>query len=222
MLYVGGYTTTVGSGEIVPVRTATNTALHPVVFTGVNPVQFLVTPNGKTVVSLNTSPGEVTSTVSQINVATSAVSAPVRIRARGEVSALVPAPDSKFAYVLSSSSVTPIDLVTNTALPAIKLPVGSGNAYNMVITPSGRRLYVLTPRKVVPISTVTRKALTPIGIPGLDYPSAIAVNPNGQVPYVDSGNAIVPVSTATDRAGSPIVLGGTGFDARAWSFAFRP
>lgn len=81
---------------------------------------------------------------------------------------------------------------------------------------------MLTPRKLVPISTVTGKSLTPIGIPGLDYPTAIAVNPNGKVLYVGSRHAIVPVSTATDRAAGAIALGGTGFSARAWSFAFRP
>ena len=228
MLYIGGHLDTIGgpnppgSGEIVPVQTATNTALHPIVFIGESPVQFLVTPGGKTVVILNTSPGEVRSSVSQINVATGTVRAPVMIRARGDVSALVLAPDGKFAYVVSSGSVTPIDLATNTALPAISLPAGSGDAYNLVITPNGKRLYVLTPRKLVPISTVTGKILTPIGIPGLDYPTAIAVNPNGKVLYVGSGHAIVPVSTATDRAGSAIALGGTGFSARPWSFAFRP
>jgi DNA-binding beta-propeller fold protein YncE len=228
MLYMGGYVDTIsgtnpaGSGEIVPVQTATNTALHPIVFSGESPVQFLITPDGKTVVTLNTSPGEVRSTVSQINVATGTVSAPVLIRARGAVSALVLAPDSKFAYVVSSGAVTPIDLATNTARPAISLPAGSGDAYNLVITPDGKRLYVLTPRKLVPISTVTGKTLTPIRIPGLDYPTAIAVNPNGKVLYVGSGHAIVPVSTATDRAGGAIALGGTGFSARAWSFAFRP
>ncbi len=227
MLYVGGYLTKlvkdkpVDDGEIVPVRTATNTALRPIVISGENPAQVLVTPNGRTVVALDTSDGEVTKTVSQISVATGAVRPAVPIRARGSVSALVLSPNGTMAYVLSASAVTPVDLVTNTALPAIILPANDTSALNMVITPNGRRLYVYSAREIIPVSTVTDRALTPIGVPGLDYPTGLAMNPNGKALYVGAGHALVSISTTTGRVSRPIPLDGTAFEDRPWAFAFR-
>jgi RNA polymerase sigma factor (sigma-70 family) len=75
---------------------------------------------------------------------------------------------------------------------------------------------------VVVISKVSGKAVAVIRVPGLDYPTAIAVNPNGRELYVGSGNAVAAVSTATDQVNARIPLGATGRSTRPWAFAFVP
>ncbi len=207
--------------EIVPVRTATNKALKPIFLSDPGePVQVLVTPNGKTLVVLE---GYSKGSLNQISVATGKLLTPVRIKAAGVVRAAVLSPNGQTAYVLSSQAVTPVDLATNTAGPTIKLPKGTGYGYNLAMAPNGNRVYVLTEKtEVVPISTTSGKALAPIAVRGLDYPTAIAVNPNSRVLYVGSGTSVAAISTATGHVTSLIPLGGTGFNTRPWAFAFLP
>ena len=80
-----------------------------------------------------------------------------------------------------SGTVTPINTVTNTAGPQIRvgnLPVAIG------ITPNGKTAYVLNQGSdtVTPINTATNTAGAPIPV-GFD-PVAIAITPNGKTAYV--------------------------------------
>ncbi len=211
------------STEIVPVMTASNKALRPIALGRTGwPAQALVTPDGKTLVVLNMSSVFEECSVTQISVTTGKPRPRVRIPASGEQMVLSPAGTT--AYVLSNKKVTPINLVTNTARPAIKFRPSSGDPINLVITPNGKRLYVLTADQIIPISTARRTVFRSVRVANLDWPVLIAMNPNGKELYVGRGgeDEVVPVSTATDRSGRPISFGGTGRDARAWVVAFLP
>ncbi len=123
-------------------------------------------------------------------------------------------PDGKTAYVgegnyTPSPAVTPINIATNQAEPAILLPAGS-YATIIAITPDGKTAYAASTYAgtVTPISTGTNKAGPAINISsGIN---AIAITPDSKTVYVASGNApgtVTPIDTATNKAGPAIPVG---------------
>ena len=218
---------------VMPIRTATNTAMRPIkvpVLAQTNNVltNIAITPNGKTgyVADGVYQGGPHVNSVIPINLVTNRALAPIGIQASGQALGLVIAPDGRTAYVLSSRAVTPIDTATNRAEPAINLPESAGYAYHMALTPDGKTLYVITPRGVVPISTASTTVLPIINVPKLDLFTDLAITPDGRTIYVGAritrprmyrghkvqqtvGGGVVPISTATNTAGRFINLGGT-------------
>ncbi len=112
------------------------------------------------------------------------------------------------AFVVNSGSgtVTPIDLRTRRALPAIKV---GADPDAIVAAPDGQTLYVANAgsRTVTPIDAATLRAGQPIRV-GND-PRALAITPDGATVYVaNSGSGTVtPISTRTGTAGRPIRVG---------------
>jgi sugar lactone lactonase YvrE len=239
-LYVINHNALKGPRTVTVIRTSTNAVRTritlPVPESGRSFLfNIAVTPNGKTAYVVDGmydgDPG--TSSVVPISVATNTPLAPIKIPAAGEADGLVIAPDGQTAYVLSMSSqtaspfqvaVTPIDLATNKAEPAINLPE-SADAYYMALTPDGKTLYVLAPHGVIPISTASGTVLPTIKVPKLcSTYTNIAITPNGETIYVGAcitgtrierghriavtvGGGVVPISTASNTAGHFINLG---------------
>jgi YVTN family beta-propeller protein len=118
--------------------------------------------------------------------------------------------DGKTAYVVNSgsNSVTPIDLGTNTAGPAI--PVG-GQPFGVAITPDGQTAYVTNSASssVTPIDTATNTAGPSIAVGST--PVGIAITPDGKTAYVvnEGSNSVTPIDTATNTAGPAIAVGST-------------
>ena len=112
------------------------------------------------------------------------------------------------AFVVNSGSgtVTPVDLRTKHAQPAIRV---GAHPTAIVASPDGRMLYVADSGAgtVTPVNAITRSAEAPIRV-GRD-PRALAITPDGRTLYVaNSGSGTVtPVSTATGRPGRPIAVG---------------
>ena len=112
------------------------------------------------------------------------------------------------AFVVNSGSgtVTPVDLATRRAGPAI--PVGA-SPQAIAMTPGGRTAYVANTGSgtVTPIDTATRRAGTPIRVGSA--PGAIAITPDGRTAYVANtgSGTVTPIDTATGRAGTPIRAG---------------
>jgi len=133
--------------------------------------------------------------------------------------ALAITPNGKTAYVVSgaqtcgtcshqpppANTVTPVNVVTNTALKAIKV----GQYPDAIaITPNGKTAYVANSGSgtVTPINTATNTPLKAIKV----GPSAgpIAITPNGKTAYVTSGeHTVTPINTATNTALKPITVG---------------
>jgi YVTN family beta-propeller protein len=119
-----------------------------------------------------------------------------------------PADRGPLAFVVSSGSgtVTPIDLRTRRALPAVKV---GADPDAIVAAPDGRTLYVANAGSgtVTPINATTLRAGRPIRV-GND-PRALAITPDGATVYVaNSGSGTVtPISTRAGTAGRPVRVG---------------
>ena len=104
--------------------------------------------------------------------------------------------------------MTPIDLATQTAEPAI---TGVGTGQTIIITPDGSTAYVATGANdtVTPIDLTTRTAGTPIAITG--HPDTLGISTDGKTIYAAMGSdaAVTPIDVATQTAGTPIALPGT-------------
>ncbi|MGN6378920.1 MAG: PKD domain-containing protein [Gaiellales bacterium] len=133
-------------------------------------------------------------------------------------------PDGKTAYVSSEDdsgivdTVTPIDLVTQTARPPINVCQFPGG---LAITPNGRTLYVsctgFGPNgSVVPVDTRTNTVGAAIPVPAAAGP--LAISPNGATVWASSmvENSsgehmyLTPIDVATGTAG-PRFHSGQGF-----------
>jgi DNA-binding beta-propeller fold protein YncE len=127
------------------------------------------------------------------------------------------APPGAVGYVVCPDAVTPVELSTRAAEPAIELPV-SGSSGNTAIATSadGRFAYVVTSsvagsrlrNAVIPINLATQQALAPIDIPGQGGTHAIVVLPGNRTVLAGSGNTVVPVDVSRRRVGTPLDLGG--------------
>jgi YVTN family beta-propeller protein len=115
-----------------------------------------------------------------------------------------------------SATVTPVNLTTRKAGPAI--PVGSGPRA-IVATPNGKTLYVANSGSgtVTPIATATNRAGLPIPV-GRD-PRAIAMAPDGRTAYVLNwlSASVTPIAIAAGQPGRPIPVG-----AFPVAYAFGP
>lgn len=112
------------------------------------------------------------------------------------------------AYTVNflANTVTPIDLATDHALPAIE--VGHGpNA--IAVTPDGKKAYVTNSagNTVSPIDTATNTAGPKIKVGR--FPAAVAITPDGSTAYVVSSGpgTVTPIDTATNKPGAPIPVG---------------
>ena len=196
-------------GTVVPIDTATNTAGTPITV-GSDPVSIAIAPNGVTAYVVNDGDG----TVTPINTATNTAGTP--ISAGENAYAIAIAPDGSTAYVDDiGSSVTPIDLATDEAEPAI--PVGSTSGFSdIAITPNGATAYVTNDitDTVTPIDLATKTAGTAIAV--ADQPIGIAITPDGATAYAacstDGTGSVTPIDTATNTAGTPIAVGQGDFD----------
>ena len=145
--------------------------------------------------------------VTPIDVATGTPGPPIVVG--GNPYGIAIAPDGATAYVtdIIGNIVTPIDLATHTAEPAI----GVSNDLTIIITPDGSTAYVATGQNdtVTPIDLTTRTAGTPIAVTG--HPGALGISTDGKTIYAALGSnaAVTPIDVATQTAGPPIPLPGT-------------
>ncbi len=198
-------------GKVVPVRTATNTALKPITLVA-RPYQLTgiaITPNGKTAYVTTADPGGgQQGMVIPVDLATGTVQKPITLIGAPGATGIAIAPDGRTAYLVAGLKVIPVDLATGTELAPIELPA-HGQAFVIVIDPHGGTAYVPSAESdtVTPIDLATDTALKPIRTAGL--PEFVAFAPDGTTAYIGSSQDIVtPVSTATGRAGRTISLGG--------------
>jgi DNA-binding beta-propeller fold protein YncE len=107
------------------------------------------------------------------------------------------------AFVLSidSRTVTPVDLTTGTAGPAIRV---GRRADAIVASADGKTVYVANgwSDTLTPISVATERAGRPFRV--CDYPGPLAMAPDGKTLYVGCNHTIVPVRTAGNRVGAPM------------------
>jgi YVTN family beta-propeller protein len=195
-----------GPGTVIPIRTATNTALTPITV-GQDSRAFAITPDGTTIYVTNYQSG----TVTPVRTATNTALAPIKVG--GNPWAIAITPDGKTAYVANalSDTVTPIRIATNTALAPIRV---GRDPLAIAITPDGTTAYVLNNGSgtVTPIRIATNTALAPINVPEGSF--AMTITPDGTTIYVldqgtsqDKEGMVIPIRTATNTALRPIPIG---------------
>ena len=132
------------------------------------------------------------------------------------------APDGKTAYVVwwnsitNVSSLTPIDVATNTPGRSVRLP---GVDDLLTLGPSGTTAYVGqlgshgSHAALLPVDLAGHSVGTPIALPTADV-SYLAVTPDGQRAYVSgflnangtSTGAVIPIDLKTDAVERPILM----------------
>jgi YVTN family beta-propeller protein len=117
-------------------------------------------------------------------------------------------PKGNTAYVANyvNGSVTPINLVTNTVGPAIRVGI---EPIAIAITPDGATAYVVNngDDSVIPINLATKTAGPAIRVG--KRPDAIAITPDGTTGYVvnQGDDTVTPINLATKSPGPAIHVG---------------
>ncbi len=212
---------------VTPARVATNVALRPITVSG-GKFGFLdsiaITPDGKTAYVLDGAQGgrPQINVVTPISTATNTPLKPIRIKAPGFAEKILVSADGRTAYVLSSLALTPINTVTNKALPPMSLPASVGDADTMLMSPNGKTIYVLCPGGVIPVDLATGHAFKPIKIKGVNNWGVIGVTPDGRALYVGTRNGVVRIETATHAVGPYTSLSAKPKDGQAMGITFTP
>jgi YVTN family beta-propeller protein len=173
------YATDTGDGTVVPIDTATNTAGTPIPIPGTppGPGAIAITPNGSTIWVTDGITPAVTSIDTTTNTVATTIGIPTTEQTEFGAATVVPGgiaitPNSETAYVADTewftpapspnltpgTSVTPIDLVTNTAESPIQ--TSGDEPINLAVTPDGGTAYVTNEESgfVTAIDTATNTA----------------------------------------------------------------
>jgi YVTN family beta-propeller protein len=127
--------------------------------------------------------------------------------------ALAITPDGKAAYVADggSGNVTPVNLATSTAGPAIA--TGAANQWGIAIAPSGVSAYLgnFGSNTLIPINLATNSAGAAMTVGA--GPAGVAISPDGASAFVSNsgGNSLSPVNLATGAVGPAIGVGATPY-----------
>jgi YVTN family beta-propeller protein len=199
------YVANIDSNTVTPINTVTDKAGPAITVTGA-PYGIAITPNGTTALVTSTDDG---ASLVPINLSTNVAGTPIALGSDGcDPNTIAITPNGATAYVTNycGSSVTPVDLSTDTAEPAITL---ASNPWGLALTPNSQTLYaaIRSNDTVVPITTSTNTAQTPIDT-GTD-PWGVAASPEGSTVYVtdDGANDVTPIATATNTTGATIPVG---------------
>ena len=131
-------------------------------------------------------------------------------------------PPGAVGYVVCPNAVTPVELATHTAEPAIRLPIsGTPDLGNFAITtsPDGRWAYVVTSDGVTTSPTTGQTtppaasgASATTASPATTVTTATAATSGGTVPPsgVHVQNVVIPIDLVTQQAEAPIRIPGQG------------
>ena len=222
-----------GRASVLPISTATDTALRPVTRKAAaagSAYGIAMAPRGHTLYLCYSShagvaAGQFSQVLVPVDTATRKAGAPILVRNFLGCAAAFSA-DGKTTYVGGSTGVVPIDTATGTLRPKIGMPAWmtafETQVDHLTMSPDGRILYASNSvTGIQPIDVATNALLRPIRLgtaPAGFLPNGlIAIGPDGTA-YVSfvrprrQGRGtvwIAPVSLATGRTGRPVAIGGT-------------
>ncbi len=201
------YVVNTGGMSVSPVDVTTNHA-GAAIPVAQGAIKAAVTPDGATAYVLSGIPSNV---VTPIDTATNTPGSPIAVPFNSVALAITP--DGATLYVVTGASgsgdgaITPIDIATNIAGPAITFPAPIGPRA-MAITPDGTSAYVAMDNGTVyPLAIATGTLGNPIAVGS--SPEDIAITPDGSLAFVpDFGNKVTPINLLTNTADAPIAVPG--------------
>jgi YVTN family beta-propeller protein len=170
------------SSVLTLIDLATGAALTPIQVPA-SAAAVAITPDGMTAYVAD----EADNTVVPIDLPTGGKGSPIPVGTSPVSIAITP--DGRTAYVVDGSTVTPIDLMTDT--PEAPILTGAQELTDVVIAPDGRTAYVTgTQDHVIPIDVASNTAGSPITLLPCTPEELPLVSSCGEVPY--GGIAITP------------------------------
>ena len=122
-------------------------------------------------------------------------------------------PPGAVGYVVCPNAVTPVELATHIAEPAIRLPIrGTPDLGNFAVatSPNGRWAYVDTSDGVTPSPSTTHTTLPPV-TSGASVASGTTTGTGTAAPSgVTVQNVVIPINLVTQEAEKPIMIPGQG------------
>ncbi len=213
-----------GSDSVTPIDVADGRAA-PSIGLGELPDALAVAPGAKTVYIVEVGSDEDGSPGRVVPLATNNYTLGKAIPVGTDPQAIAITPNGRMAYVLNGYdaattpatapvTVTPIDLVTRTALRPV--PVGT-LPLSMTMAPNAKLIYVVDsspshpgePSAITPLVTATGKAGPEIKLPPGTGPfpaSGLVFTPDSATAYAVTAAGVVPITTATGRPGKVIGL----------------
>ena len=222
-----------GRAKVLPISTATGTALRPVTRKAaaagsINGIAM--DPRGHTLYLCYSShagvaAGQTSQVLVPVNTATRTAAAPILVRNFLGCAAAFSA-DGTTTYVGGSTGVVPIDTATGTLRPKIAMPAWMTafdiQVDSLTMSSDGKILYASNSvTGIQPIDVTTNALLRPIRLAaapaGFQLNGLIAVGPDGTAyvsfvqPHAQGRGTVwlAPVSLATGRTGRPVAIGGT-------------
>jgi DNA-binding beta-propeller fold protein YncE len=202
MAYVAGTI----SQNLIPINVATNIAGAPISTEGFNPIDLAITPNGRTLYAVSTSPNFA---VLAVDLRTGTITHSIPFP-ESNLIAIAMSPDGKTAYVtdLAQQRVIPIDLAVNTPGTPIELEAG---AYDIAITPDGSKAYVttLSGTDIFVINLITNAVQEVISIG--EIARNVAITPDGTRAYVTLASFnIICIDISSSVISGPFSTGAGG------------
>jgi hypothetical protein len=224
-----GRTLYVASGNgstVTPVSTTDNKAGHPITTTEnascTQPCSSIaVTPDGRTIYVVGaraTHTVVITPISTATNTAGPAISVRVRISNLADYSTtLTMSPNGKTAYVGAGNAIVPVDLVTATALSALRFPSDAFDVFGYVFFSGDSGIVVVPGRDTLyRFAAATGRPLRTIRLgPSRLFSANGALGPDGRTYYalgllsgrgVRNPNVLIPVNVDSGEIGRSIVL----------------
>lgn len=168
-------------------------------------IDLAITTSGRTAYAVSA----IRNAVVAIDLDTSTVEATIPVPCATSI-ALVPGRQKAYVSQSCGTTVTPLDLSTNTA--GAPITVGPGG-FGLAATPGGEIVYVATGGSglgdaLTPIDVGSDTAGTPISLGSSGAPASVVVTPDGGTAFVamERGDSVIPVDLRTGVTGAPIAV----------------
>lgn len=214
--------------QVVPINVATNTVGTPVILDAATSrvMGIAITPDGTTAYITDVTPDSVIPFTIATGTVGTRIPIDVPVVVGGpEPTGIAITPDGTTAFTAdqrgAASTVTPIDLASNTALAPIvsgAAPPPAASPFDLAITPDGRFAYVANAGQdsISVIDTATRTVVAgpiPVG----DGPDTVAITPDqAPVAHVSTAAATSGCTATLDASASTVTFGTIA--SFAWDF----
>lgn len=125
---------------------------------------------------------------------------------------------SRFAYLVSlgDSTITPIDVITNTVYPSFSIGTPGDLPGLIALTPDCKTAFVnkFGTNEITRVDLTTNTVVTNIST-GAFLPADVVLSPDAKTVWVPANFNLIPIDTATNTVGTPITIAGSNLQSLA-------